>query len=126
MLWVRRPLIFFALALVLINAQCVTACTASRCDRSQIAQSKDSVNLPPCHRHHPSQETDASKHCSDSVALMGARASAPAPASGSGAAFAAIIQTTHYDAILLLGVNRTETASPPIFSGRPSTTVLRV
>src|SRR5690349_7772708 len=115
MFWVRRPLILIAISMVIANAQCVAACAAAKCGHSNpTSQSKDSANLPPCHRQHAPKQTATPKPCTDSALLVDGRESSAAPASQSaGMSLAALPQAAVYEALVLHTVNRAETASPP-------------
>jgi len=128
MVWVRRPLILVVIALVIANAQCVAACTAARCDHSNsTSASKNSADLPPCHRHHAPKQPDAPKPCTDSILLVDGRVLLASAANQSaGIPIAALPQTVLYESLTVHAVNRIEAASPPTLTRWLSLTVIRV
>src|SRR4051812_44635693 len=112
MLRIRLPLILVAIALVVAKAECMTMCGAASCGHS--SSTRDSANIPPCHRHHAPEQTETPGPCGDSLLLVENRASSPVPANESaGMTLFALPQRAADEFLIARVINRSEAASPP-------------
>src|SRR5262245_47584186 len=130
MLWVRKALMFFAIALVVANAECVARCSALPChDAAPVSQSEHPGDVPPCHKHHhgPNQ-TDNPKPCAVSVLVVFGRGVSVRVLDQWRPQMPAIVAPLPPSDMTWSALRpwATETPSPPGSAEAPTCTVLRI
>jgi hypothetical protein len=103
-----------ALLSLLVNAQCVARCAAMPCDKP----ASSSADLPPCHRH----PTPAPKPCTPALFAVDARSHSASPVGAF--AFVALVESAA--PTVRQPASQAPVPSPPLDSGGPSLTILRL
>ncbi len=120
MVFVRKPLLFFAIALVAVNAQCIAACSTAACAHAP-------ASVPPCHRHHHRvpELPAATRICTD-AAWLAARSSGAQPADQLTLAGVQVSTAAADTPVLMPVLTAAMAPSPPLLTESYTSTVLQI
>jgi hypothetical protein len=124
MIRVRQSLILLAVTLILVNVQCVAACTATQCDHSSPVSQSDS--RPPCHRHHAPKPSSVARPCPELAFLVDGRTTLASAANSPALDLPAVLPAAVMDELRPDALVRVEDTSPPLPAHSPSITILRI